>query len=103
MRRILIIAASVIVLLGAGLAVYYYFASTPGLVVAPTGSTTLPGSVVANSVAPVDISTGSEAPATTRVTERLVKISAGPIVPGEVALNIPAVGASSTADVNIQY
>src|SRR3989344_3069019 len=104
MRRILIIGASIIVLLGAGLAVYsYFFANKVGLTVAP--GATLPG--VADTIAPIAGASGVGVnPATsavTRVTERLVKISVGPVVPGEMVLDIPAKDASSTADVAVHY
>src|SRR3989344_2243424 len=97
MRRALIIGASIIVLFGAALAAYYYFfANTASLSVAP--STSLPSAETATNIVDgassdgslTTINTGADSAmlAVTKVTARLVKISAGPVVPGEAVVDI---------------
>lgn len=93
MRRTLIISAGVIVVLGLGVAAYFYFfPGTASVTTSPgTGSTGLPtagpatGSTAGQgtSETPGTPSPGSPVP----VTARLVKISAGPVVPGEAVLS----------------
>ncbi|MBI5405624.1 hypothetical protein HY972_01110 [Candidatus Kaiserbacteria bacterium] len=107
MRRTLIIAAAVIVLLGAGVAAYFYFFGKPaGIAVAPAGSANLP---VAGQAAPSAESTPSTATPTaapspvTAVSARLVKISAGPAVPAAVVVDRKAVNASSSPEVVVNY
>ena len=98
MRRILIILAAIVVLLGAGGYVYWrYFADTPGLVV--TEPTTLPTSPTT----PGGGAAGADAGTATKVTSRLTKIAAGPVVPGVAVVTIPAANASSTADVDVRF
>lgn len=108
MRRILVIAASVIVLAGAGLAGYYYFFQKgPGLSVSQTPGASLPSAGSATSALPpvanAAITPGSLS--ATRMNARLVRISAGPVVPGEAVVNITAssTAASSSPDVSIEY
>ena len=95
MRRTLIISAIAITIIGIGLFVYFYFfANENGVVVAPgnvsfpiagQGTTTpVNGNFIATTSIPVS------------VTAKLVKISSGPVVPGEVVVNIPAENASSS-------
>jgi len=103
MNRVLAIVAIVIVLVGAGVAAYFYFFSDAlGVVVAPDGSS-LP---VAGQGAPLPGEEegvgGVGTPATTTqntsttVSARLVKISSGPIVPGMVATTKSATSSSET-------
>lgn len=110
MRRTFIIASIVIVLAGAGVAGYFYFADDAGIEVAPNtnGSANLP-IVGENAQTPV-IETG-EASTTTAasptgtpatILPRLVKISEGPIVPGMAVVNKPTT-ASSSAEVTVSY
>ena len=100
MRRILIIIATVIVLGGVGAGAYfYYFAKMPGLEVAAP-STSLP---TAGDTTIVDGSQTTLTEPATRVTDRLIKISAGPVVPGMAVVNIPAKDASSTPDVDVRF
>ena len=89
MRRALTIIAIVIVLAGTGTAAYFYFfVNTASVVVAPAGSVDLP-------IAGQGASSPVEEFGTTTVTTntsptpppRLVKISAGPVVPGEMVVN----------------
>ncbi len=105
MRRVLIIIASLIVLVGAGIFVYYYFfANKPGLTVAPSSiNPALPGSTSAVVDVASDAGQGPVEITTTRITERLVRISQGPVVPGEAVITVPAANATGTADVHIQY
>ncbi|MHB1770055.1 MAG: hypothetical protein ACYCPH_03200 [Minisyncoccota bacterium] len=106
MRRTLIIAAIVIVALGAGVAAYvYFFAHAPSVVVAPSTSANLPaagqGTTPTNTTG--QTSTLSSTPSPIVVSARLVKISAGPAVPGEAVVDIPAQNASSSPDTAVTY
>lgn len=109
MRRTLIIAAIVIIILGLGVAAYFYFfASSATVTVAPTvptGNISLPvagqgASNIGTTSAP-SLSTGTPVPVT--VSPRLVKISAGPVVPGEAVIDIKPANASSSPDVAVNY
>jgi hypothetical protein len=104
MRRTLIIIAIVIVLLGIAVAAYVYFARTPSVIVTPQGGNDLP---IAGEATPGvgEEQAGTAVPSDTSVpmSARIVKISAGPIVPGEVVVNIKAVDASSSPEVAVNY
>ena len=107
MQRTLTIIAIVTVLAGAGIAAYFYFfTGAADIAVAPAGSTTLP---VAGQGTPVTgaTSTPSLSPGTPiTVSARLVQISKGPVVPGEVVVDIKSSGTASTSavsDVSVQY
>lgn len=113
MGRFLIIAAIVLAVLGLGAGAYYYFFMRPtGVAVAPGGSANLP--VAGQGTAPT---TGTNAPSTggsgtpssgtsssapVVVSSRLVKISGGPVVPGEVVVTKKAT-ASSSPDTLISF
>ena len=103
MRRYLIIAAIVMVLVGVGAAVYFiFFTGSAGVTVAPDG-TSLP--VAGQGSAPGEMGT-TIAPvvnAPVSVSARLVKVSAGPVVPGTAVVNNKAVSASSSPDVAVKY
>lgn len=111
MRRYIIIAAIVMVLAGVGAAVYFiFFTGSAGVTVAPEG-TSLP---MAGQGAPsAETMSTSNAPvgAPVAVSARLMKISAGPVVPGVAVVNSKAAGASSsppstslgTSDVAVKY
>ncbi len=107
MRRYLIIAALVIVALGAGVVAYFYFfANAPGVTVAPSVSANLPTAgqgAVPTTTSQTPTSSGSGAPAPTVVSARLVQISTGPVVPGEAVVDIPAKNASSSPDAMVTY
>ena len=95
-RTLTTVAATVVVLLGIGLVVYFvFFAGSAGVTVAPNGNTNLPivgqNTTVTNSVG--NLATTSTA---ITVTARLMKISAGPVVPGEVVVNISVASSSET-------
>ena len=106
MHRTLIITAIILVLLGIGVATYFlFFARTAGIVVAPTGSVSLPvaGQQEVPDIGIVNTSSTTPVIAPVPVSARLVKISAGPVVLGEVLVDIPAKNASSSPDVAINY
>jgi len=106
MRRALIIIAIILVLLGIGVATYFlFFARTAGIVVAPTGRVSLPvaGQQEVPDIGIVNTSSTTPVIAPVPVSARLVKISAGPVVLGEVLVDIPAKNASSSPDVAINY
>ena len=109
MRRTLIIAAIVIILIGAGASVYFYFFSnTAGVAVTtPSGNTTLPTagqtSVPSTGTTATGGTTTSSAPnAPSAVSSRLIKISVGPVVPGEGLVSKPA-SASSSPETLVRY
>ena len=105
MRRTLIIAAIALVILGLGVAAYFYFfTGSAGVAVAPSGTANLPTAgegalpTIGNSATP------NAVPGTpVAVSSRLVKISAGPIVPGEAVINRKGVTASSSPDVAVNF
>lgn len=101
MQRTLIIAGSVIVILGLATFGYFYFFTGPSVEVAPDGTTTLPlagqtptdnGGQGSTSGTPTITSPGT--PVT--VTNRLVQISTGPVVPGAVVTDSKATAATSS-------
>lgn len=100
MNRIIVIAASTIVILGLAAFGYFYFLTSPSVEVAPDGTTTLPvagqtpgdGSGQGSSSGTPTI-TSPGTPVT--VTSRLVQISAGPVVPGAMLTDSRAAGTSS--------
>jgi hypothetical protein len=111
MRRTLIIVSIAIVLLGLG--IYFYFVSrSPGIVVAPTGNTTLPTVPGTTQTTTTTSTTNSETSGTSTstipntpkvVSSQLVQITTGPVVPGEALVDLPAVNASSSPDVLVNY
>jgi hypothetical protein len=99
MRRILIILAVIIVLLGIGGFVYWrYFSTETGLAVSDTPDSALPDSE-ATSTGGTDapVRTDPALPQVTRVTSRLTKIAAGPVAPGVAVVVLPAASASSSS------
>lgn len=110
MNRTLIITSIVVVLLGASVAAYFYFSSgTPTVTVAPTGSTSLPvaGQTTPNTTGTAANTEPSLVPgapsAPVDVSQRLVQISTGPIVPGESVIDTNAANASSSPEVSVNY
>src|SRR3989344_6910334 len=104
MRRYLIIAAAAIAVLGFGAAVYvYFFAGSASLTVAPEGSAGLP--IVGQDIPPVTgaTSTPTTPSAPVPVSARLVRISAGPVVPGTSVVGMGAANASSSPEVAVHY
>jgi hypothetical protein len=103
MRRLLITLITLLALIGIGVAIYFYFfANKTGVVVAPTGNTSLP--TAGQNVFPLE--TANLATTTNRaslVATRLVQISIGPVVPGEVVTDIPAENASSSLEIAVNY
>lgn len=103
MQRTLTFIAAMIVALGVGVALYFYFFNrTPGVTVTPTVSTSFgtsgPATTTPGEVTPPTI---PESPAV--VTARLVRITAGPVVPGMVVIDQKAANASSSPDVAVKY
>ncbi len=100
MRRALIIVGAIAMILGIGFAIYFFF-FRPSVTVEPGG--TLP---VAGPGSGSGTGTGSGGtPANTPVTvaPRLVQISKGPVVLGEVVINAKPADASSTPETSVQY
>ncbi|MCX6787917.1 MAG: hypothetical protein NT108_01995 [Candidatus Kaiserbacteria bacterium] len=104
MRRTLIITSIILVLLGVGVAVYFYFFSATTVTVTPDNGGGLP--IAGESPTPITEETPAPSSATgspTSVSARLVKISAGPVVPGEVVVDTKAPNASSSPEVTVSY
>ncbi len=101
MSKKLIILATVIVLGGVGAGVYFYFFANPAPGLEVT-NTTLPVADTTTTVTDTSL-TDTSTTAATKVTDRLVKISVGPVVQGEVVVDIPAKDASSTPDVDVRF
>lgn len=103
MRRTLIIAAVVLALLGIGAVVYFYFFAPSAVTVTVPVGGALP-------IARESAQAPEETPAATTpggapvpVSARLVKISSGPVVPGEAVVNVKAANASSSPEVAVSY
>lgn len=105
MRRNLIIAAvALLLVVGLGVTAYVYFSSGTRVAVAPKGGASLPvaGQKAANGgTAAGGSTTGGGTPVA--VSARLVKISAGPVVPGMAVVDRKAANASSSPEVTINY
>ena len=108
MRRNLIIAAiALLIVIGLAVAAYVYFSRTTSVTVAPAGSASLPvagqkmPSAGTTSVVSDASQTISGAPI--MVSARLVKISAGPVVPGVAVIDRKAANASSSPEVIVNY
>lgn len=103
MRRILTIAAIVIVLLGLGVAAYFYFFPGTASITTTPGTTSLP---VAGQGTPFPTETAGTTTTPTNtptvVSARLVKISVGPVVPGAVVVS-RAGNASSSPETTVSY
>lgn len=104
MRRALTLIAAVIVLVGIGLAVYFYLSSRgPGVEVAPS-DTTLP--TAGDNITPPDGDAGSTdtvISGPSGVPARLVQISKGPVVPGTAVVNLPPEEEGGLPDVSVSY
>ncbi|MDP1689972.1 MAG: hypothetical protein Q8L52_02100 [bacterium] len=103
MRRTLIVTAVVILVLGAGVFVYFYFFAGPSV-------TTTPGLPISGPGAPQPGGTIGGVPITpsgpTSIGARLVRISIGPVVLGEaVTSRTTSVGTSSptTSETTVSY
>jgi hypothetical protein len=103
MRRTFIIIAIIIVVLGLGVVAYLYYVNrTPAVVVTPQTITGLPTSGGAVPSSP-DVTTPAQTtPSPVNVPPRLVKISAGPVVPGMAVIDVKGT-ASTTSDVITKY
>lgn len=105
MRRTITIIAVVIVLVGIGVGIYLYFFMRPSRVsITPNGSINFPtagqGTLGTGVIANIP---SAPTGAAEMVSPRLVEISAGPVVPGESVVDIPATNASSSPDVAVNY
>jgi hypothetical protein len=100
MKRVILIAATLIALLGVGIVLYFAMTKTPGVEVAPGGVLPFGGQSPPIEDVPVVGDTPS-LPVT--ISPRLVKISDGPVVPGEAVTNQRGATASSSADVRVHY
>jgi len=92
------------VVIGLGAWIYFAFftGGTPSITTAP--GATLP--TAGQGAPPTSTTPGAPAVAPgapSAVSARLIKISAGPVVPGEVVTNIAAANASSSPDVLVTY
>ena len=97
MRRTLTIISLVVVLIGVGVWLYFaLFAGQAGVTVTPAGNTTLPSASSGSANAPITAEPASPVP----VGARLVKISAGPVVPG---IAVYRSSASTTAGFLVNY
>ncbi|MEK7515359.1 MAG: hypothetical protein AAB555_00285, partial [Patescibacteria group bacterium] len=113
MRRILIITAIVVVLAGAGVAGYFYFADSAGIEVAPSANNNANLPIVDENVqapaeetaeaASVTTTVGSSADTPSPILPRLVQISAGTVVPGMVVVDKAAANASSSPETLVSY
>ncbi len=106
MQRTFIIIGIVAAIVAIGAGVYFFFfAQGPGVVVAPSG-VTLPiagqtsGGTGGATTLP---EAGSITASPTNVSARLVKISAGPVVPGAIIIDTKPSTASGTPDRLVQY
>src|ERR1035437_4698113 len=107
MNRTTLISLIVLAILALGGIMYFlFFKNTPSVTVAPAGSTSLPIAGQTTPQASTGATTGT--PNTSfgtpvAVTARLVQISVGPVVPGEVVTDIKAANASSSLSVAVNY
>lgn len=101
MRRTLIITGVVLVILGIGVAIYFiFFAKTS---VTTTPGVTFPGAGQGNGGAGTPSVSGTPTGKPVTIAPRLVKISDGPVVPGEVVVNKSGVTASSSPETTVNY
>lgn len=110
MNRTTLIALVVVAIIALGGAVYFlFFTGSPSVTVAPAGSASLP--VAGKTPAQTSTNgsgngtggTNSVPNAPVAVTARLVQISSGPVVPGEVVVDIKAANASSSPTTAVSY
>lgn len=111
MNRTTLISLVIVAVLALGGALYFlFFTGSPSVTVAPAGSTSLPvagkvpagsGTGASSGNGPSGTSSVPNAPVT--VTARLVQISSGPVVPGEVVVDIKAANASSSPTTAVSY
>ncbi len=101
MKRFLLILITLIILIGVGVFIYFYFfANKATVVVAPPGTTTLPisgnnGTTQSGGGNKNPNSSASSIPVS--VAPRLVEINAGPVVNGEVVLDVSIKNATTSA------
>lgn len=113
MRKTYIIIAAVILIFAVGEGLYLYFATkTPSISVAPQNGGSLPiagqNTNTPDTTTGVTNSGGSDATSNTiespvSVTSKLVQISAGPVVPGEVVLDVKGANSTSTPSALVKF
>ena len=108
MRRGLFIASIIVVLAGLATAAYFlFFTGSPGVTVAPAGSTSFPTADNAPTSGGAGSATSSAASAPTgavKIAARLYEIDKGPVVAGALAFDIVATSTGTTTkDVAIEY
>lgn len=108
MNRNLIIAAIALVLIGVGAFVYFFFfTGSPEVAVTPGGTASLP--LAGQVPAPVGNTSGATVPnisspgTPVAVTNRLVQISVGPVVPGAAIIDLKPANASSSPTTAVNY
>jgi len=98
-RRYLYIALGILAVIGLGMLVYFFFfaGSSAGITVTPPGGTSLPvaGQGTAGTGTSGSTDTSGAAASPTAVSARLVKISAGPVVPGAAVVTRSGSASSS--------
>lgn len=104
MSRILTLAAIAIILIGGVIALYFVFFGGDEVAVTPGSGSGLPTAgqgtpFVGNEPG----ANGSETTGPSAISARLVRISAGPVVPGMAVVNVPAQNASSSPDALVRY
>lgn len=103
MRRTLIIISTIIVLLGIGAGIYFYFFyKKTGVEVAQPVGGDLPIAGQGNTT-PTETPTTNISGAPTPISARLIKITAGPVVPGEVVTTTKPFDASSSPETSVTY
>ncbi len=116
MRRYLIIGVTILVAIGIGVGIYYFlFMSNAGVTATPGSTLPVAGNgTVPPATQPTGTASSPNVPASpVRASARLVRIDSGPVVPGEVAVDVKLLpdgtiatstkAASTTPDVAIEY
>lgn len=110
MNRTTLISLVIVAVLALGGASYFlFFTGKPAVTTAPGGDTTLPVAGTTNPPGTETVSestpdgTGTVPNTPVAVTTRLVQITTGPVVPGEIVFDIKPVNASSTPTVAVHY
>lgn len=105
-RRFTIIGAlAAVVIIGIGIAAYVFYSSGARVSVAPEGGVGLPvaGKSASSGAGPSSGDAANSAASPVAVSARLVKVSAGPVVPGASVVSRGSASASSSPDVIVRY
>lgn len=111
MKRIFIFGVVALILIGVGIGAYFYFfANKAKVVVAPLGGTSLPAAGQAQGTDTGSADSGADAGqgdtsglSPVVVSSQLVKVAAGPVVPGFAAIDVSSTTASSSPGVRVEY